>query len=94
MAKTRHCHIILMPEPHERAWQWLYQQKAAALPEDTKDRYKTAREQMQGWLGPQFDNIKNVSFTDGWIHVLLHDSTSYSYPRSEVARVKTFITED
>lgn len=91
---VQHCHIILMPEPHDRAWQFLYNQKAKELPEGTVDRYAVARKQLEGWLGPQFEDVAAVQFAEGCVFVVLHDKTCYTYPLSEVARVKTFFTQE
>lgn len=92
--KVQHCHIILMPTAHDRAWHFIYKQKLAALPAGWHNPNATVQEQMKDWLGPQFEDVHNVAFYEGFVHVLLHDGTEYHYPNSEVARVKTFITQE
>jgi len=92
--KIKHCHIILMPEPHNRAWQFLYEQKVKALPPDHPNPHGTIRERMKGWLGPQFEDVAQVTVAEGCVSVRLHDYTTYTYPLTEVARIKTFITQE
>lgn len=102
--KPGSCQIYLMPDARRRAAEALYPipRMPDRLGEDVYDYTARALEHAaehadklkarEDFTGPHFkDCVSQINFDDGFVHVTLTtDFTTYSYPMTDVARVKSY----
>lgn len=93
--KPGSCQIHLMPDALDRAWTSLYNQAVEANDKagmNSVESRVAAKASLEDFTGPHFkDCVDSVDFlTPGWVHVGLTDGTMYSYPTTDVARVKSY----